>query len=207
MWRNFAVSIFLIFFLSACGGKKPYAPLPQGAVVLALGDSITYGTGAAPGEDYPARLAALTGWQVVNAGIPGDIAAGGRERLPALLEEHHPRLVIVELGGNDFLRKTETRAVRSQLEAILTEIQAAAIPIVLIGVPRPSLSGVVMGLNADPLYQELAKRYHVVFVEDGLAKVLSDNTLKSDQIHPNAQGYAQLAREVHAALVKSGLAP
>jgi len=206
MWRNLAAVIFLVFFLSGCGGKKPYTPLPQNTVVLALGDSITYGTGASQGEDYPARLAALTGWQVVNAGVPGDVAAGGRERLPGLLEEHHPKLVIVELGGNDFLRKTEPAVIKAQLDAILTEIKAAGIPVVVIGVPRPSLIGVIGGLNADPLYEELAKQHQAVLVEDVLPKVLSDPALKSDQIHPNAEGYVLLAREIYAALVHSGLA-
>lgn len=207
MWRKLAAITFLILFLSGCGGKKPYTPLPQNSVVLALGDSVTYGTGASQGEDYPARLAALTGWHVVNAGIPGDVAAGGRERLPSLLEEHHPKLVIVELGGNDFLRKTEPAIIKAQLDAILTEIKTAGIPVVLIGVPRPSLAGLVTGLDADPLYKELAKQHQAVLVENGLPKVLSNRAQKSDQIHPNAEGYAQLAREIHATLVKSGLAP
>lgn len=207
MWRNLAAITFLVFLLSGCGGKKPYTPLPPNTVVLALGDSITYGTGASQGEDYPARLAALTGWQVVNAGVPGDVAAGGRERLPGLLAEHHPRLVIVELGGNDFLRKTEPAVIKMQLDAILTEIKAAGVPVVVIGVPRPSLIGVVSGLNADPLYKELAKQHQAVLVEEVLPKVLSDPALKSDQIHPNAEGYAVLTREVHAALVHAGLAP
>ena len=207
MWRNLVAVTFLVFLLSGCGGKKPYTPLPHNAVVLALGDSVTFGTGASQGEDYPARLAALTGWQVVNAGVPGDVAAGGRERLPGLLEQHHPSLVIVELGGNDFLHKTEPAVIKAQLDAILTEIKASGIRVVLIGVPRPSLVGLVTGLNAEPLYKELAKQHQAVLVEDGLPKVLSNPAQKSDQIHPNAKGYAQLAREVHTALVRSGLAP
>ena len=97
-------ALILACLLTACG-KPAHEPIPAGATVLILGDSISYGTGANKGEDYPTLLAARTGWNIVNAGVPGDTSAGGLERLPDLLEEHAPKFVIVELGGNDFLQQ------------------------------------------------------------------------------------------------------
>ena len=204
--RRLITALILLLSLYGCGNKRAYAPLPKGAVVLALGDSVTYGTGAGSGEDYPTRLAALTGWHIINAGVPGDVAAGGRQRLPDLLEEHHPQLLIVELGGNDFLHKTPVEDIRAHLDAILSSASTAGIPAVLLGVPRPSLGGALMGLDPDPLYAELAKKHQALLIADALPKVLSDNSLKADPIHPNADGYARLAQDMHAALAKAGLA-
>ena len=76
---------FVVFcclgFLAGCGGKPKVAPLPAGSAVLAFGDSVTHGTGAAAGEDYPTRLAAITGWNITNAGIPGDTAENAKGRI------------------------------------------------------------------------------------------------------------------------------
>jgi acyl-CoA thioesterase I len=91
--------------LFGCRQSPTQAAIPSGATVLAFGDSITHGTGAAQGEDWPTFLAARTGWNLVNAGIPGDTAQGGRARIASLLSQHQPALVIVGLGGNDFLRR------------------------------------------------------------------------------------------------------
>lgn len=204
--QRLITALILLVCLYGCGNKPAFTPLPQGAVVLALGDSITHGTGANAGEDYPSRLAALTGWQIVNAGVPGDVAAGGRERLPALLEEHQPQLLIIELGGNDFLRKTPIESIKANLDAILALAGTQGIPVVLLGVPQPSLGGALIGLAPDPLYAELARKHQALLIADALPEVLSDTSLKADPIHPNAKGYARLAQEMHAALVKSGLA-
>ena len=80
--------------------------------MLAFGDSVTHGTGAKQGEDYPARLAERTGWKVVNAGIPGDTASAAKARIDGMLRETAPAMVIVELGGNDFLRRRVDRDIK-----------------------------------------------------------------------------------------------
>ena len=91
--------------LAACKRSVPrYREISAGTAVLSLGDSLTYGTGADDGASYPTRLARLTGWNVINAGVSADTAAQARERLLALLAEHTPALVLLSIGGNDFLR-------------------------------------------------------------------------------------------------------
>jgi acyl-CoA thioesterase-1 len=82
-----ACLIGVTLLLGACGRAPKYSPLPAGSVVLAIGDSVTFGTGAAPGEDYPTQLASLTGWAIQNDGIPGDTSAWVKARIDDALAE------------------------------------------------------------------------------------------------------------------------
>lgn len=197
-------SLLLALLLGACGGPK-HQPLPAGATALVLGDSVSHGTGAGEGQDYPTLLATLTGWHIVNASVPGDTSADGLSRLPDLLDRNKPKLVLVELGGNDFLRQTSRAQTVANLKAILLECRTRGIPAVLIAVPRPSLAGAVIGhLSDDPIYRELANNTETPLIEDILADVLSSNDLKSDHIHPNAAGYRKIAQGLQAELRELG---
>ncbi|RLJ64709.1 arylesterase [Sulfurisoma sediminicola] len=192
-------------FLAACGGGHKAQPLPAGAAVLAFGDSVTFGTGAAPGEDYPTRLAAITGWTITNAGIPGDTTEAARGRIRAALEQSNPALVIVELGGNDFLRRRPEKQIKEDLRKILATVRAARIPVVLVAVPRFSLLGAVVGALPDAeLYEQLAEEEKVPLVPKVFGRILADPGLKADQIHPNAEGYRQLADGIAEGLRKAG---
>lgn len=182
------------------------APVPAGATVLALGDSITHGTGAASGQDWPRLLAGMTGWHIVNAGIPGDTAQNARGRIGPLLNEHRPALIIIELGGNDFLRRRSPVAVKEDLRDILRQAKASGAQVLLLAVPAPSLLAAVASRLSDaPLYQALAKEEGVGLVPDVLSDVLSDEELRADQIHPNAAGYRQLAEGLYARMHALGL--
>ena len=193
------LSLVIILGLYGCG------PDPR-ASILAFGDSVTFGTGAPPGQGWPELLAADTGWQVVNAGIPGDTAAKARNRIAPLLDAHQPALVIVELGGNDFLRKASEATVKESLRTIIDTIQAADIDVVLVAVPRFSLLRATTGALADAeLYEELAEEEGVMLVPDVFADVLSDERLRADPIHPNAQGYRQFADGLLSAFRGIGL--
>lgn len=192
--------------LLACDGGPEYQPLPGDSVVLAFGDSVTHGTGAPEGEDYPHHLAALTGWHVVNAGVPGDTAQAARERLPGLLRVHQPELVIVELGGNDFLRKRPDRDVREDLRSMLRLAREHGAVVVLVAVPRLSLLRASVGALADArLYETLAEEEGVLLVPEVFSRVLSDADLRADAIHPNAAGYRQLAEGIAEVLGDAGL--
>jgi acyl-CoA hydrolase len=185
-----------------------FPPVPAGASVLAFGDSVTFGTGAGPGEDWPGLLASRTAWRIANAGVPGDTAEAAAGRLAALLAEHRPALVIVELGGNDFLKRRPPAAVKEALRRILREIRASGAQAVLVSVPEMSLLGVVARRPADaPLYAELGKEEGVAIIADVFSSVLARPELCADPIHPNAEGYREMAAGIHAALRKAGFAP
>lgn len=197
----------LVCGLTACEREmtKPSA-LPAGSVVLAFGDSVTHGTGAAPGEDYPARLAVLTGWDVRNHGVPGDTAQAARARIAAALEETQPALVLLEIGGNDFLRQRKESQVREDIRAILAAVRAQRIPVVLIAVPGFSPLGAAVGrLSDSPIYETLAAEEKLPLVANVFTDVLSNPALKADAIHPNAHGYRRLAEGIAAALRETGL--
>ncbi|HVK33296.1 MAG TPA: GDSL-type esterase/lipase family protein [Burkholderiaceae bacterium] len=187
---------------AGCGRKKPTArALPRDSVVLALGDSITHGTGAEPAAAYPAQLAALTGWRVVNGGVPGDTAAQALERLPALLAEHRPALVIVSLGGNDFLRRVAPAETDTALRSVVARTREAGAQVLLVAVPQPSLTAAIgAGLSDHPLYARLADELALPMHAGGWARVLGDAQLRSDQIHANAEGYRVFAEGLAATL-------
>ena len=191
--------------LAACGKKAPkHSALPRGSAVLALGDSLTYGYGANPTESYPARLAELTGWTVTNGGVSGDTSAQALARLPELLREHTPRLVIISIGGNDFLRRQPENETRTNIRAIIQACKAAGAETLLVGVPSVGV-GAALGYPGDhPLYADLAKAENVPYYANGWSQILGKDALKSDQIHPNAAGYAEFARGLTAYLKENG---
>lgn len=194
--------------LAACG-KKPTGVrgqrLPAGAKVLALGDSITQGVGATPEAAYPAVLASLTGLNVVNGGVSGDVSAQALERLPALLAEHQPALVIVSIGGNDFLRRVLASDTEANIRRIVAASRDANAQVLLVAVPQPTLGAAVgAGLSDHPLYAQLAGALKLPLHAGGWAKVLGDQALKSDQIHANAAGYQTFAQGLAATLRTAG---
>ncbi len=110
--------LLLVALAAGCGEKAKLARLADDAVVLAFGDSLTFGTGAAENESYPAQLEKLIGRRVARAGVPGEVTAQALARLPSALDEHAPRLLLLCIGGNDFLR----RVGNAQAEANVREM-------------------------------------------------------------------------------------
>lgn len=198
--------VWLILLIGACSKTPRQAALPTGAVVLAIGDSVSFGTGAAPGEDYPTQLAGITGWTLHNYGIPGDTSAGLRARIDQALEETRPAMVILEIGGNDFLKRRPESETKENVRAILRVIRQAGVIVVLVSTPKFSPLGAVVGMLPDsPIYEELAEEENVLLVPSIFARILADPDLKADPIHPNAAGYRKLAEGIADSLAQSGL--
>ena len=199
-----ATAAAALLVLAACGGPRE-AALPAGTPVLVIGDSITAGYGVGEAAAWPAQLAALTGWRVTAAGVSGDGTAGGRERLPPLLDANQPALVVIELGGNDLLRGVALPEIRGNLEAMIGEARARGAKVVLIAAPQPSAMGLLTSLAPAALLAEVARREKVALVEKALPSVLSDPALKLDVLHPTADGHRILAERVRDELVRVGL--
>lgn len=197
-WRAVAC-IALALALAGCGKKATLPKLATGDVIVAFGDSLTYGTGASERESYPAVLAELIGHEVVRSGVPGEVTAQSLQRLPDVLDEYHPRVVIVCLGGNDMLRRLSMADTRSNLRAIVRMLKERNIGVVLIGVPQPAL------LSSPPeFYAELAQEFAVPYEGEILKTVLYAAELKADPIHPNARGYRRMAEALAALLRQAG---
>ncbi len=200
--------LFLLLFsllAMSCSHAEQHSAVPAGETVLVLGDSISYGNGANIGEDYPTLLAAKTGWNIINAGVPGDTTEMGLARLPQLLEDNSLKLVLVELGGNDFLHHIPRAQTTANLQKILAMIKAKQIPAVMLAIPKASLFGAAVGnLSDDPMFEELGKENDTAVIADDLANVLSQNELKADPIHPNALGYQKLAEAIEKSLKVQG---
>ena len=194
------LTVLALALVAAGCGKSPKLPrLGVADVIVAFGDSLTYGTGAAEQESYPAVLAQLTGRQVVRAGVPGEVTAEALRRLPGVIAEYQPRLMIVCLGGNDMLRKVNETETRANLRAIIGAIRQRGIAVVLIGVPRPALLA-----GAPEFYGELAREFAIPYEGSILKDVLYSAGMKSDAIHPNAKGYQRMAEAIAGLLRKSG---
>ena len=185
--------------LAACDDPPKTSRLSADATILAFGNSLTYGTGAPRDQSYPTILQELTGRKVINAGVPGEVSAAGLKRLPALLEEHQPALVVLIHGGNDFLWRNDNEQTAANLEAMVKIAREQGAIVALAGVPKP---GTFLGSAA--FYKEVATRHKLPIDTEILPEILGDRKLKSDPIHPNAQGYRKLAEAVYNLLSRAG---
>lgn len=179
-----------LYFATAGGGDVANRD-SRGSAIVAFGDSLTAGYGAAPGEDYPSQLATIIGRDIVNAGRSGDTTAAALGRIDEDVLSQNPRLVIVGLGGNDFLRGEPIVKTEENLRAIVRKIQAAGSMVVLLGFEFPSLSA-----NYAAMYERVAEDEKCLLVDDVMDGILSDAKKKSDEIHPNGVGYRLMAERV-----------
>lgn len=187
--------------IPGCSRDEPtLRPLNQNAIIVAFGDSLTFGTGANTNESYPAELAKQIGRTVINSGIPGEVSRDGLARLDEVLEREKPALMILCHGGNDLLRKLDRKQLKSNLTAMIENARRKGVDVVLLGVPEPTL----LMRSTAAVYVEVATELNVPFDSETLAKIESDDALKSDYVHPNAQGYLEMARAVTALLKRYG---
>ncbi|MGH8740969.1 MAG: arylesterase [Burkholderiales bacterium] len=196
-WTTLVLALALA--LAGCGKAPKLERLPGDAVVLAFGDSLTYGTGAAEEESYPAQLEQLIGRRVVRAGVPGEVTAQALERLPAALDKHAPRLLLLCIGGNDFLRRAGNAQAEKNVRAMVKLARSRGIGVLLIGTPEPGLL-----VTPPAFYAGIAEEFAVPYEAAVIGEVLRDAALKSDPIHPNARGYRLIAERLAAALRESG---
>lgn len=194
------VLLGLIIFLKSTAPTLNENALDSNAVILAFGDSLTYGKGA-PQQSYPSQLQALIQRTVINAGISGEPSAEGLRRLPSLLEKHRPKLVIICHGGNDIIRKMSKEQLRSNLIQMIRLSKEKGAQVLLVGVPNFGL----IGFSTEELYEEVAEQEEVFYEGDILSEIENKRALKSDRIHPNAKGYGLMAEAFAEVLRDQGL--
>lgn len=194
-----AMIIVLIFFTLT---KKdvPIQTLNQQDTILAFGDSLTYGYNAQASQSYPATLSRLSGLKIINAGILGDTSEDGLKRLPKLLETPSFKLMILCFGGNDIIQDVSMTTLKSNLKTMIQMAKEKHIEVLLISVPNLGL----FGLSPLELYEEIAKEENVPLLSGMLANILSQPSLKSDQIHPNAMGYKLMGEKIYENLRENG---
>jgi lysophospholipase L1-like esterase len=198
-WWVLAALATLALFSGGCSKPPRLQSLAPDATVLAFGDSLTYGTGANENESYPAQLSALIARPVVRAGVPGEVTADGLARLPEMLDEHRPRLVVLLHGGNDLLRRLPKPQAADNVRAMIRLAKGRGAEVVLIGTPEPGLT-----VTPPEFYGEIAKEFGIPYDDAVIGRILRTPAHKSDPIHPNALGYRVLAERVAELLRKSG---
>jgi lysophospholipase L1-like esterase len=198
-WRLFWVLWCALALAAGCGEKPKLPRLAPDALVLAFGDSLTFGTGASEAESYPAQLEQLIGRRVVRAGVPGEVSAAGLERLPAALDEHQPKLLVLCHGGNDFLRRQSKQQAADNVRAMVRLAKSRGVEVVLMGTPEPGFT-----VTPPEFYAEIAREFAVPYEGEVVGRILKDASLKSDPIHPNAQGYRLMAERLAELMRKAG---
>jgi acyl-CoA thioesterase I len=164
--------------------------------IVAFGDSLVHGVGATPGNDFISLLSARIGQPIINLGISGDTTRKGLARVQEVTA-FKPRIVILLLGGNDYLQKIPKEETFSNLSAIIKEIHASGSAVLLLGV-RGGLLRDTYGSD----FKDFAKAHEVAFVPNVLDGLIGNQELMSDTIHPNDAGYIKIADKVEPILQK-----
>ncbi|MFC1750938.1 GDSL-type esterase/lipase family protein [Pseudomonadota bacterium] len=193
------ISVLFPLLLSGCGRSAQLEPVTSSSTILAFGASLTYGAGVSREDSYPAVLARKLGVNVVNAGVPGEITEQGVQRLPGLLEKHHPDLVLISHGGNDILRKIDAGTTKANLRRMIEMTRENGGEAVLIAIPKPALFP-----DAAPFYEALSAEMEVPTELDVVTRLQRNPKYKSDAIHFNSEGYALMATAVAELLEEYG---
>jgi acyl-CoA thioesterase I len=197
-------SLFCAFLLVVApfGSAQDKSP-----VLLVVGDSVSAAYGLTGGQGWVELLSkklAAEGYRyrLVNASISGDTTAGGRARLPALLAQHKPAVVIVELGGNDALRGGKLATTRDNLDAMVVASQAAGAKVLVVGMEIPPNYGPAYAREFRDLYTSVSSTRKVPLVPSFFAGFGEDlSFFQPDRIHPTAQAQSRLLDNVWPQLV------
>lgn len=209
LWRRRDFNLLGLSLLIQ-GVLQPLA-FANARTLLVVGDSLSAEYGLPRGSGWVALLEQQLGhekspWRVVNASISGDTTAGGRARLPSLLKQHQPSIVIIELGGNDALRGFPLAMTEDNLQAMIQASQAIRAKVLLLGMQVPPNYGADYAAEFSKLFILLAKKHKtavVAFLLKGIADIPNAaEQFQADRIHPNAQAHPRMLANVWAELKK-----
>lgn len=191
----FLIFIFLIFFFFLRDNKnQSLQKRTMSGPVVAFGDSLIYGIGAESSDNFISKLSYAVGQPIINLGIPGNTTADGVLRLNTLISLN-PSIVIVLLGGNDYLKRVPVQETFSNLDTIVSELKKREIVVVLLGI-----QGGVLSDPFDKEFKNLAKKYNIDYIPNVLSGIIGNSKLMSDAVHPNADGYQKIFEKVYPTL-------
>ncbi len=163
---------------------------PKNTRIVAFGDSLINGVGATAGNNFVSQTSRAIKIPIKNLGIPGNTTADGVARLGEVYAED-PGIVLVLLGGNDYLRKVPSEETWKNLDYIVKSLTDRGIVVVLLGV-----RGGLLRDNFEEKYEALSKKYRSAYVPDVLDGILLNKELMYDAVHPNDLGYEKIAKRV-----------
>ena len=166
-----------------------------GEKIICFGDSLTHGTGASRGKDYPSQLSKMISRPVINAGVPGDTTARALQRLERDVLAYSPDIVLITLGGNDLKNGMAKDVAFENLKVIVESIQEQGAQVIIGGLHIPFKDrGYGRG------YQKLADETGATLIPNILEDIMENRQLMSDPIHPNDAGYKIMAQRFYQAL-------
>ncbi len=193
-----AVSVLLVSAVFFSGDEvRPISNYPSnGKDMIAFGDSLVEGVGATEGGDFVSLLSKKIGQPIINLGRAGDTTADGAARLEEF-DRYKPKVVLLLLGGNDFLRRVPLEETRQNLSRIIENIQKRGGVVLLLGV-----RGRLITNRANAEFETLRDKYRTAYVSDVLEGLFGNGKYMADQIHPNNAGYEIIAERIYPVLNK-----
>ena len=196
-------ALFLLLLSTVVlGGLYYYHARPQGRmpadgyeIILCFGDSLTSGTGAGDGMDYPSQLSRMVAKPVINAGVPGDTTARALKRLERDVLAKSPDIVLITLGGNDLKNGLAREVAFKNLKKIVESIQKSGARVIIGGLQFPLRD---RGFGRG--YAELADQTRAILIPNILEGIMGNPKLMSDPIHPNGNGYKIMAERFYEAM-------
>lgn len=186
-----AIFSYFIFFKKTSVTNYP----SEGRNIVAFGDSLISGVGATKGNDLISDLSRDLGVDIINAGVSGNTTVDGLERLEKDVLDHNPKIVILLLGGNDYLKRIDKVTTFENLQKIVDAVHSKGSIVLLLGV-----RGGLLKDNYREDFDEFAKKNNVAYVPNVLDDILGDEKLMYDQVHPNDRGYKIIALRVRPVL-------
>lgn len=191
-----ALFIYSVIAFWGCARREIKNIDSKGANIICFGDSITFGYGATKGEDYPAVLSGMVNVPVINAGIDGDTTSEALKRLKSDVLDREPLLVLIEFSGNDFLKKIPRQVTADNIRQMARLIQAAGAMVAIVDV-----SAGMFLKEYRAAFAKLARQENAIFIPAILSGIITNPSMKSDFLHPNAKGYAAIAQKVYRVIL------
>ena len=194
--KKYFYLLFILTFLLACSKQEPKNYPNSNTDIIAFGDSLTYGYGAAQDKSYPAYLSQMLEREVINLGVSGDTSAQGLTRINEI-KKYEPYMVLIEFSANDLFRKIPKEQTENNLREIVRQVQSMGAIAVLVD------TGGAFPMDAyTKIQKQIAKDYNTLLVPAIMDGIYNKKSLKSDQIHPNNKGYEIVAKRVKKVIEK-----